>query len=182
MSDRRRRIAAEDLGNGLTSGLPHPLDVYVNVNYDILMLTKRASVPSGAVGKAGERRFTIRDLAEEFGCTHRTIRFYEDQGLLKPHREGQARIFSHRDRARLSLILRGRRLGFSLAEIAEMLNLYDADPGHVRQLKVALQKGRARLAQLERQRADIEAAIAELRELESIVLEKLRQQGMAPEG
>jgi len=139
------------------------------------MLTKRAGVPSGAVGKAGQRRFTIRDLAEEFGCTHRTIRFYEDQGLLDPQRQGQARIFSHRDRARLSLILRGRRLGFSLAEIAEMLNLYDADPGHVRQLSVALEKGRARLAQLERQRADIEAAIAELRELEAIVVDKLRQ-------
>src|SRR5919112_5158082 len=95
-----------------------------------------------------DRRFSIRDLAEEFGCTHRTIRFYEDQGLVKPRRAGQARIFSARDRARLSLILRGRRLGFSLSDIAEMLDLYDADPGHVRQLAVALDKGRARIAQL----------------------------------
>ena len=131
--------------------------------------------------KPDERHFTIRDLADEFGCTHRTIRFYEDQGLLKPRREGQARIFSHRDRARRSLILRGRRLGFSIAELAEMLNLYDADPGHVRQLKLALEKGRTRLAQLERQRADIESAIAELRELESVVVEKLRQQGATAE-
>jgi len=145
------------------------------------MLTEKAAVSMGAAAKADERHFTIRDLADEFGCTHRTIRFYEDQGLLKPRREGQARIFSHRDRARLSLILRGRRLGFSIAEIAEMLNLYDADPGHVRQLKLALEKGRARLAQLERQRADIETAIAELRELESIVVEKLRQQGATAE-
>jgi DNA-binding transcriptional MerR regulator len=128
---------------------------------------------------ADDRRFTIRDLAEEFGCTHRTIRFYEDQGLLKPRRAGQARIFSARDRARLSLILRGRRLGFSLSDIAEMLDLYDADPGHVRQLTVALQKGRARIEQLERQRADIEAALAELKELESIVIDKLRQRGVA---
>ena len=145
------------------------------------MLTEKAAVSRGAAAKADERHFTIRDLAEEFGCTHRTIRFYEDQGLLKPRREGQARIFSHRDRARLSLILRGRRLGFSIAEIAEMLNLYDADPGHVRQLKLALEKGRARLAQLERQRADIETAIAELRELESVVVEKLRHQGATAE-
>jgi DNA-binding transcriptional MerR regulator len=145
------------------------------------MLTEKAAVSRGAAAKADERHFTIRDLADEFGCTHRTIRFYEDQGLLKPRREGLARIFSHRDRARLSLILRGRRLGFSIAEIAEMLNLYDADPGHVRQLKLALEKGRARLAQLERQRADIETAIAELRELESIVVEKLRQQGATAE-
>jgi DNA-binding transcriptional MerR regulator len=145
------------------------------------MLTEKAAASSGAAAKADERHFTIRDLADEFGCTHRTIRFYEDQGLLKPRREGLARIFSHRDRARLSLILRGRRLGFSIAEIAEMLNLYDADPGHVRQLKLALEKGRARLAQLERQRADIESAIAELRELESVVVEKLRQQGATAE-
>jgi DNA-binding transcriptional MerR regulator len=145
------------------------------------MLTEKAAGSRGAAAKADERHFTIRDLADEFGCTHRTIRFYEDQGLLKPRREGQARIFSHRDRARLSLILRGRRLGFSIAEIAEMLNLYDADPGHVRQLKLALEKGRTRLAQLERQRADIETAIAELRELESIVVEKLRQQGATAE-
>jgi DNA-binding transcriptional MerR regulator len=128
-----------------------------------------------------ERHFTIRDLAEEFGCTHRTIRFYEDEGLLKPRRAGQARIFSARDRARLSLILRGRRLGFSLSDIAEMLDLYDADPDHVRQLTVALEKGRARIAQLEGQRADIEAALAELKELETIVLEKLRARGVSVE-
>jgi DNA-binding transcriptional MerR regulator len=135
---------------------------------------KRAKAPN-------DPRFTIRDLAEEFGCTHRTIRFYEDEGLLKPRREGQARIYSARDRARLSLILRGRRLGFSLAEIAEMLDLYNADPGHVRQLTVALEKGRARIAQLERQRADIEAALGELKELEAIVVEKLRTRGVSVE-
>ena len=138
------------------------------------MLADRQSAPE-------ERRFTIRDLAEEFGCTHRTIRFYEDEGLLKPRRAGLARVFSARDRARLSLILRGRRLGFSLSDIAEMLDLYDADPGHVRQLTVALQKGRARIAQLERQRDDIEATLAELKELEAIVIDKLRQRGVALE-
>ncbi len=132
-------------------------------------------------GKPDDRRFTIRELAEEFGCTHRTIRFYEDEGLLRPRREGQARIFSGRDRARLSLILRGRRLGFSLAEIAEMLHLYDADPGHVRQLTVALERGRRRIAQLERQRGDIDAALSELKELEAIVVDKLRSQGVEPE-
>jgi DNA-binding transcriptional MerR regulator len=140
------------------------------------MFAPQTEKPSPA---ADDRRYTIRDLAEEFGCTHRTIRFYEDQGLLKPRRAGQARIFSARDRARLSLILRGRRLGFSLADIAEMLDLYDADPGHVRQLTVALQKGRARIVQLERQRADIEAALAELKEMEAIVIEKLRHRGVA---
>ena len=144
------------------------------------MLTQDTAETRASSPKPDDHHFTIRDLAEEFGCTHRTIRFYEDQGLLSPRREGQNRIFSPRDRARLSLILRGRRLGFTLAEIGEMLNLYDADPGHLRQLTVALEKGRARIAQLERQRADIDAALVELRELESIVVEKLRQQGAAP--
>lgn len=148
------------------------------------MLNELNALPRAGSSKPDqpeEHRFTIRDLAEEFGCTHRTIRFYEDQGLLSPPREGQNRIFSPRDRARLGLILRGRRLGFSLAEIGEMLNLYDADPGHVRQLTAALAKGRQRIAQLERQRADIDATLAELKGLEAIVIEKLRQQGAAPE-
>ena len=144
------------------------------------MLSEQDTETRTGSAEPDDHRFTIRDLAEEFGCTHRTIRFYEDQGLLSPRREGQNRIFWPRDRARLSLILRGRRLGFTLAEIGEMLNLYDADPGHLRQLTVALEKGRARIAQLERQRADIDAALVELRELESIVVEKLRQQGAAP--
>ena len=145
-----------------------------------MLRAQRAAKPARAAA-ADERRFTIRDLAEEFGCTHRTIRFYEDEGLLKPRRDGQSRIFSGRDRARLSLILRGRRLGFSLAEIGEMLDLYDADPGHVRQLTVALERGRARIAQLERQRADIEAALTELKQMEAIVVGKLRDRGVLVE-
>ena len=145
------------------------------------MLSEQDTETRTGSAEPDDRRFTIRDLAQEFGCTHRTIRFYEDQGLLNPRRRGQNRIFSPRDRARLSLILRGRRLGFSLSEIGEMLNLYDADPGHVRQLTVALEKGRLRIAQLERQRADIDATLAELKQLESIVIEKLRQQGAAPQ-
>jgi DNA-binding transcriptional MerR regulator len=145
------------------------------------MLERRREAKHQRSDVQDDRRYTIRDLAEEFGCTHRTIRFYEDQGLLTPQRAGQARIFSARDRARLSLILRGRRLGFSLSDIAEMLDLYDADPGHVRQLTVALEKGRARIAQLERQRVDIEAALAELKELEAIVIEKLRKRGITVE-
>ena len=145
-----------------------------------MLRAQRAAKPARAAA-ADERRFTIRELAEEFGCTHRTIRFYEDEGLLKPRRDGQSRIFSGRDRARLSLILRGRRLGFSLAEIGEMLDLYDADPGHVRQLTVALERGRTRIAQLERQRADIEAALTELKQMEAIVVGKLRDRGVLVE-
>src|SRR5262249_13137215 len=97
------------------------------------------------------RLYSIGDLATEFGISPRAIRFYEDQALLRPQRIGGNRVYSHGDRARLILVLRGKRLGFSLADIKEMLNLYDVDPQHVEQLRVALAKGRERIAGLERQ-------------------------------
>ncbi|NWG45263.1 MAG: MerR family DNA-binding transcriptional regulator [Alphaproteobacteria bacterium] len=106
--------------------------------------------------------FTISQLAAEFGVTPRALRFYEDRGLLAPARRGQARLYSRRDRARLALILRGKRVGFSLTEIAEMLNLYDLEDGQETQLRTALGKFRAQIAALEAQRRDIEESIAEL--------------------
>lgn len=106
--------------------------------------------------------YTIGELAGEFRVTPRTLRFYEDEGLLHPARDGRARVFSRRDRARLVLILRGKRLGFSLADIKEMLDLYDLGDGQVEQLRGTLRKARARLAELERQRNDVEQAIREL--------------------
>lgn len=106
--------------------------------------------------------WTISDLSREFGVTPRTIRFYEDENLLTPAREGQNRIYSARDRARLAWILRGRRVGFSLAEITEMLDLYDLDDGRETQRQVTLEKCRDRLAALENQRADLDATIDEL--------------------
>ncbi len=108
--------------------------------------------------------FTITQLAHEFKITSRAIRFYEDKGLLKPRRHGLQRIYSRRDRARLSLILRGKRLGFSLAAIREMLDLYDLGDGQVQQLRVTVKRARERLASLEAQRRDIDDAIAELRD------------------
>lgn len=104
----------------------------------------------------------IADLAAEFAVTPRAIRFYEGEGLLAPTREGQARIYTKADRARLAWILRGRKLGFSLAEIREMLSLYDLGDGRQTQRRVTLQKCRERLAVLETQRADLEATITEL--------------------
>ena len=95
--------------------------------------------------------------------TPRAIRFYEDRGLLAPQRVGLNRIYGRRDRARLALILRGKRLGFSLSDIREMLDLYDLGDGQVEQLRVTLRKSRDRLAALERQRRDIDEAIAELK-------------------
>jgi DNA-binding transcriptional MerR regulator len=108
------------------------------------------------------RTWTISDLAKEFGVTPRTIRFYEDEKLLTPDREGQNRVYSARDRARLAWILRGRRVGFSLAEITEMLDLYDLDDGRETQRQVTLEKCRDRLRTLESQRDDLDATIDEL--------------------
>jgi len=110
------------------------------------------------------RTFSISDLAEEFGVTPRTIRFYESESLISPQRHGQARIYTPRDRARLALILRGKRVGFSLIEIKEMLDLYDLHDGRANQLSHALKKFDERINALERQRADIEHSLVELRE------------------
>ena len=122
--------------------------------------------------------YSIGDLATEFAVSPRAIRFYEDQGLLRPQRLGGNRVYNHRDRARLILVLRGKRLGFSLADIKEMLDLYDIDPEHVEQLRLALAKGRRRIAELEHQRGEIVEALAELRELEAIVVSKLKNKGI----
>lgn len=106
--------------------------------------------------------YTIRELTREFGVTARTLRFYESEGLIAPVRRGQARIYSARDRARLTLILRGRRVGFSLAEIAEMLNLYELGDGGLAQLERARAKFAERISELVRQKKDIEESVAEL--------------------
>jgi len=139
--------------------------------------------PQRPVGDEAGRLYSIGDLATEFGISPRAIRFYEDQDLLRPRRIGGNRVYDHRDRARLILVLRGKRLGFSLADIKEILDLYDVDPEHVEQLRVALDKGRQRIADLERQRAEITEALSELRELEAIVVARLQEkqsQGVAP--
>ena len=106
--------------------------------------------------------YSISDLSEEFGVTARALRFYEDEGLIAPERQGLARIYSRRDRARLAWILRGKRVGFSLSDIREMIDLYDADEDHEEQRRVTVQKCTARIDLLTRQKADIDAAIAEL--------------------
>lgn len=106
--------------------------------------------------------FTITELAALFDVTARAIRFYEDEGLISPERRGQARIYSRRDYHRLAWILRGKRVGFSLAEIHEMLNLYDAGDNRLRQRAVTLEKCRSRIEALKAQRDDIDAMIDEL--------------------
>jgi DNA-binding transcriptional MerR regulator len=104
-----------------------------------------------------DRTFTISELAREFTVTPRALRFYEDKGLLTPRREGLNRVYSHRDRARLLLILRGKRVGLSLLEIKEILDLYKVDQRA--QAQMALHKYRDRIAAFEAQREDIDAAI-----------------------
>ena len=109
------------------------------------------------------RTYTIQDLTKAFGITSRTLRHYEDEGLISPERRGQTRLYSARDRARLLLILRGKRVGFGLAEIAEILDLYEKTDGGAAQLTLARKKFAERVALLERQQADIEESLAELR-------------------
>lgn len=110
-----------------------------------------------------KKKFSISEMAREFDVTTRSIRFYEDEGLLRPERKGQTRIYSSRDRVRLKLILRGKRMGFSLAETKELFDLWDATPaGDERQLKLMLETLDRKREQLEQQKADIAQAQIEL--------------------
>ncbi len=110
--------------------------------------------------------YSIGDLAREFDVTHRTIRFYEDRGLLSPKRIGSRRVYSKRDQVRLKLILRGKRLGFSLAEVREMLELYDSAPDERPQLEKFTAALAARREQLERRREEIDEVLGEIRAFE----------------
>ena len=110
-----------------------------------------------------ERTFTIRQLCVEFKCTPRALRFYEDKGLLSPARQGLNRVYSYKDRARLQLILRGKRVGLSLSEIREILELYAKGDGGAAQNAKALRKFRERIVVFEQKREDIDLALEELR-------------------
>ncbi len=114
---------------------------------------------------AAPELYTIAQLADELGVTQRAIRFYEAKGLLKPQRLGTQRVFGRRDRARLLLVLRGIRLGFSLAEVREYLDLYDADPTKREQMRLLLAKVQARIAALEAQQRDLRQALCELHDI-----------------
>lgn len=117
--------------------------------------------------------WSISELAQEFGITPRAIRFYEDAGLITPQREGQRRVYANRDRIRLKLIMRGKRLGFSLTEISEIINLYDPS-GEEAQLRHFLGKIRERRAVLRQQQEDIRAILDELDAIEAQCTEILK--------
>ncbi|MEO7745543.1 MAG: MerR family DNA-binding transcriptional regulator [Actinomycetota bacterium] len=127
------------------------LDVYVNVK-------QAATVPA--------RTWTIAEIADEFGITHRTVRYYEDKGLVTPERRGTLRVFHPRDRTRLRLVLRGKRLGFPLDEIRTIVDMYDQQPGESGQLSYLLDQIEDRRGDLWLRRRDIDAALAELDDLE----------------
>jgi len=109
-----------------------------------------------------DRTYSITELCREFGVSPRTLRFYEQKGLLHPARRGWTRLFSYRDRGRLQLILRGKKVGFALEEIKEMLDLYNLRDGQLTQLRIASTKMRERLEALKSQRGELEDAIADL--------------------
>ena len=112
------------------------------------------------------RTWTITELADEFGITLRTLRFYEEHGLLAPERRGTQRVFRAGDRVRLELVLRGKRLGFPLEEIKKIVGMYDSEPGEAGQLAYLLDQIAVRRRELEQRRSDIEQTMAELDELE----------------
>lgn len=116
---------------------------------------------------------SIAELAKEFGVTHRAIRFYEDKGLIAPQRAGTRRLYSPRDRVRLRLILRGRRLGFSIEEIREIIDLYDTDKGEAGQLRLLIAKIEERRRLLQAQRQDIDAMLEGLDQLHAQCTEAL---------
>ncbi len=122
-----------------------------------------AAEGSGAHADTTANIDRIGDLAREYGVSLRTLRFYEEKGLINPKRVGNVRLYSRRDRARLELILLGRNVGFSLREVKQMLDLYDPDSGNVRQMRVVLEKSQRQLARLHKQREEVESAISQLK-------------------
>jgi DNA-binding transcriptional MerR regulator len=126
------------------------------------LATATVDAPAATAG----RTWTIAEIAEQFGVTHRTVRHYEDLGLISPERRGTTRVYHRRDRTRLNLILRGKRLGFPLEEIRTIIDMYDEQPGEAGQLTYLLGQIGERRAELERRRQDIEDSLAELADLE----------------
>ncbi|MBZ0112189.1 MAG: MerR family DNA-binding transcriptional regulator [Thermoanaerobaculia bacterium] len=127
-----------------------------------------------------ERLLSITELAHDLNITARAIRFYETKGLLEPQRAGSNRVYTNRDRARLLIILRGKRLGFSLAQVQDYLDLYDADPTQKDQFVLLLSNTRRRIADLDQQQRDLELTLEELREIEQLTLAAMHEAGIDP--
>lgn len=128
------------------------------------------------------RFYSTNQLADDAGVTARTVRFYEARGLLKPQLAGSTRVYTHSERARLQIILRGKRLGFSLDEIKEYLDLYDADAQHVNQVLHIRHKAKQRADDLRDKLKDIEASLSELEQIERDAVKQLTKMGVDPNG
>ena len=128
-----------------------------------------------------DKLLTVTELAEEFNTTARTIRFYETKELLSPQRVGSTRVYTYRDRARLKLILRAKRLGFSLTDIREYLNLYNVDPDQLEQQQLLLAKISRRIEELEQQQEDLVTTLEELRDIEQQALSNLKTRAITTE-
>ena len=128
-----------------------------------------------SVGHGSEDLTRIGDMARLFGVTLRALRFYEDKGLLRPIRQGTTRLYTRADSARLRLILLGRKVGFSLREVKQMLDLYDSTGANTRQFRVVLEKSERQLGRLERQRKEVDEAIGDLKGLMDDVRAKLEK-------
>jgi DNA-binding transcriptional MerR regulator len=131
----------------------------------------------GSASAVRDRLLTVTELAAELGVTPRAIRFYEDKGLIDPARAGVTRVYSPRERARMLLILRGKRLGFSLAEIGKFLDLYAVDPRHLEQKRALLAGVRKRIAELEEMRVSLDRTLDELRAIERQVEGEIAREG-----
>jgi DNA-binding transcriptional MerR regulator len=145
-----------------------------------------AAPPATSSGKSQaprdtQRIYSIAELAREFAVTPRTIRFYEDEGLIKPRRQGTTRLYSALDHAKLGWILRGKRLGFSLAEIRELLDLYHVDRTGIQQMRELLRRSRLHIGELERRRNDLDGHIKDFKEVEAQVSAELRHRGVDPD-
>lgn len=139
------------------------------------------SAGEGATGRE-DRLYTVTELAAELGLTPRALRFYETKGLISPRRAGNTRVYTHRDRARMIIVLRGKRVGFSLRQIKEYLDLYDMDRSQITQLRALKAAAAHRIAALEEQKRALEETLAELRKIEqeaSEALERKLKEGVA---
>ena len=122
--------------------------------------------------------YTITDLTKEFGVSTRTIRFYEDEGLIRPIRRGRTRLFRPSDRVLLKQILRGKRLGFSIAEIREIVEMYKSPPGEAGQLRMMLETIQDKRGQVEQKRRDIEDTLGEMERAEEAIIERMAELGV----
>lgn len=146
-------------------------------------MMKPLSVAEAAANEnslSGDDYVRIGDMAKKFGVTLRTLRFYEDKGLLNPKREGSTRLYTRRDRARLKLILLGRKVGFSLRDVKQMIDLYDPTGTNAKQLRLTIDKSDKQLARLQKQRQQLDEAIGELTDHMAVVRQLLAER-MAPQ-